>query len=190
MLNIEELKTKLAELLPLERFEHSLRVEKSALELAELYNVSTAKTSIAALLHDCSRFLSREQMLKKAKSWGLKISPIEKFEPKLLHAKLSAIIANRSFKIKDKAILTAIKRHTVGAQKMSLLDKIIYLADHIEEQRDYCGVNKVKKLAHKDLNAAIAASTSSMISDLLRNDLPIFEETVKTRNAHLLGKND
>ncbi|MFA4966777.1 MAG: bis(5'-nucleosyl)-tetraphosphatase (symmetrical) YqeK [Candidatus Margulisiibacteriota bacterium] len=185
MINLDDIKDRLKKLLPLKRFEHSLRVEKEAVKLARHYHIPETKAAVAALLHDCSRFMDGKRMLKQALSWGLKIGPMEKFEPKLLHAKLSAVIARRKFKIKDPDILSAIERHTVGAEKMSRLDKIIYLADHIEDTRNYKGVKGVKKLAFRDLDAAVAESTSSMIGALLKKGLPIFEATVKTRNAHL-----
>lgn len=182
----ERIRKKLKELLPKDRYEHSLRVERSALALAKHYRVPVSKASTAALLHDCSRFLSPEQMLAKAAALGLKIGKMEKFQPKLLHARLSAIFARKLFKVKDRQVLAAIERHTVGAEKMSRLDQIVYLADHIEEERDYKGVGEVRKLAYKNIDAAVAASTSRMIAALLKKGLPVFEETIKTRNAHLL----
>jgi len=185
MRNNDLIKEKLKRLLPPERYKHSLRVEAAALALASRHKVNCKKASIAALLHDCSRFLSRKQMLEKGFAWGLAVGPIEKLEPKLLHAKLSAVIALRDFKIKDKQILSAIKLHTVGAEKMSTLDKIIYLADHIEGERGYKEVKKVRKLAFLDLDSAIVESTSSMIRHLLGENMPISCETINTRNAHL-----
>ena len=176
---------KLKNLLPRDRYQHSLRVEKAALSLARHYKVSRAKASIAALLHDCSRFLSPKQMLKQAKAWKIEVSPIERFQPKLLHAKLSAIIAGRKFNLRDRSVLSAIERHTVGAEKMSRLEKIIYLADHIEDGRNYKGVNKVRRLAFLSLEAAMVESANAMICDLIRKRLPVFEGTIKTRNAQL-----
>ena len=185
MAHLDDIKARLKKLLPKERFDHSLRVEKEALRLARHYGVSKSKAAIASLLHDCSRYLDRKQMLKQALSWGLKVGPMERFEPKLLHAKLSAVIARKKFKITDRAVLKAIERHTLGAEKMGRLDKILYLADHIEVSRDYKGVKEVRKLALRDLDAAISRSTGAMISHLLSMNLPIHEQTVKTRNAHL-----
>jgi len=187
MTDIKAIRDKLKAMLPPERFRHSLRVEEKATSLAKLYRVSENKAALAALLHDCSRFMSRGQMLSNAIRWGMRPGPIEKLEPKLLHAALSARIARKEFGIGDREVLKAIERHTVGAEKMSRLDKIIYLADHIELDRDYKGVDRVRKLASRDLDAAIVASTDSMIEHLLAEGLPVFPETVKTRNAHLMA---
>ncbi|KAF0134813.1 MAG: metal dependent phosphohydrolase [Candidatus Saganbacteria bacterium] len=175
----------LEKLLPKERFKHSLRVAHEAVKLARYYGAPEEKAKIAAIFHDCSRYMDRGQMLEAAKFYKLKISELEKKEPKLLHAKLSREIAKRKFKINDRQVLSAIEKHTTGSEKMTLLEKIIYLADHIEINRRFNGVKKVRMLAYKDLNAAIAASAGSMIVELVKKDLPIFLETVKTRNAHL-----
>jgi len=182
------MREKLKKLLPPERYRHSLRVEAAAILLADHYKVNRSKASLAGLLHDCSRFLSCKQMLIKARRFGIPIGPMEKLEPKLLHAKLSAKIARQDFKIKDRQVLSAIALHTVGAEKMSKLDKIIYLADHIEGERNYKEVQKVRKLAFLDLDSAIVESTGAMIKYLLLKDLPVSCETVKTRNAHLSWK--
>jgi predicted HD superfamily hydrolase involved in NAD metabolism len=178
----------LKDLLPKDRFEHSKRVKKSAEDLAKKHKVNIENARIAALLHDCSRFLNRQGMLKMAKNLGWKISEIEKFEPKLLHAKLSAEIAKKSFGISNKGVLKAIEEHTVGSENMSLLSKIIYLADHIEIDRDYPNVAIVRKLTNKNLNKAIVASSSQMIQHLLDQGLPIDDQTVKTRNRYLKRK--
>ncbi len=176
----------LKETLGPERFEHSLRVEKIAVALARKYRVSTKKAGLAALLHDYSRKFTREELLKQAKKFGLKIDPIRKFEPKLFHAELSALLVKRDFGITSPEILEAIKKHTVGAPKMTKLEKIIYLSDHIEEGRDFCGVKKTRRLAFKNLDQAVIESTSNMLEYLLKEGLPIYPGTIQTRNYYLL----
>jgi predicted HD superfamily hydrolase involved in NAD metabolism len=177
---------KLREELDPERFEHSLRVEKTAAALARRFKVAVHKARIAGLLHDCSRKYNRAQMLTAARRLKLKIDPVSEFEPKLLHAQLSAHLAKKNFGVNSTEILGAIRRHTVGAPAMSKLDKIIYLADHIEEGRDFSGVNKVRSLAKKDLNRAVIESTSNMLKFLLAKGLPIHPGTIETRNYYLL----
>jgi len=169
-----------------ERFEHSLRVEKTAVVLAQKHQVSQKAARLAALLHDCARKFSRKGLLTQARKLKLDIDPIQKFEPKLLHAELSALFAKRDFGIKSKAILNAIRRHTLGVPNMTKLDKIVYLADHLEEERDFSGVDKIRALAMKNLNLAILESTSNMIKYLIENNLPIHPGTIKTRNYYLL----
>ena len=168
-----------------ERFEHSLRVEQVAQSLGKKWKVSRALLSPAALLHDCARRFGRPQLLKEAKKLCIMIDPVSRLEPKLLHAEIGARLAQKEFGIKSAAVLSAIRRHTIGAEKMSRLDKIIYLADHIEEGRDFGEVAKIRKLAYQDLDRAIALSTSNMIAFLLEQGLPIHAGTVATRNYYI-----
>jgi len=182
----EDILKKLEKVLDRERFEHSLRVEKVAVKLAKRHGVSKNKASIAALLHDCARQYSRRQLLRVARKFRIKIDPVSFFEPKLLHAKLSALLAKRDFGVISKDVLGAIEKHTVGAPNMSKLEKIIYLADHIEEGRDFSGVNRARKLAAKDLDRAIIESASNMIRFLLQKGLPVHAGTVETRNHYIL----
>lgn len=167
------------------RFEHSLRVEKTAVALARRHGVSVKGASLAALLHDYARKYSRAELRKLARRFKLTIDPVSRFEPKLFHADLSALLAKLDFKVSDKAVLAAIRKHTVGAPRMSKLEKIIFLADHIEEGRNFSGVAKVRKLAAKDLDAAVAESASNSLNYLLKKGLPIHPGTVATRNYYL-----
>lgn len=176
---------RLKESLDTERFEHSLRAEKIAVALARKYGVSIKKASQAALLHDYARKFERKELLKQARRFKLKLDPVSVFEPKLFHAELSALLAKRDFGINSKEILGAIKKHTLGAPRMSKLDKIIYLADHIEEGRNFSGVKSIRSLAVRDLDKAIAESTSNKLKYLLKKGLPIHPGTIKTRNYYL-----
>ncbi|KPJ66584.1 hypothetical protein AMJ44_08245, partial [candidate division WOR-1 bacterium DG_54_3] len=129
---------------------------------------------------------SRKGLLRQARRFKLEIDPVSKFEPKLLHAELSALLAKRDFGIVSEQVLKAISKHTIGAPKMTKLEKIIYLADHIEEGRNFSGVKKIRRLAAKNLNRAIIESSSNMLNFLLRKWLPIHPGTVRTRNYYLL----
>lgn len=185
MPSLSKIKSELKKTLGQDRYGHSLRVMHMAQVLAKRYRVAVNRAALAGLLHDCSRGMEPRRFISSAKKFGIKVSQLEKKYPKLLHAPLSAKIAQRKFKVKDKGILRAIARHTLGAQKMSLLDKIIYLADHIEDRREYAGVAKIRKLAFRDMDKAIVASTSAMIKFLMDEKLAISAQTVLTRNAHL-----
>ena len=184
----EEILARLKLTLDAARFGHSIRVERVAVALGKKWGVKENLISPAALLHDCSRRYDRQGLLTQAKKIGLKIDPIRKFEPKLFHAEVSADIAKREFGIKNQQILRAIRLHTVGSPAMSPLDKIIYLADHIEEGRDFGGVDEIRKLAFKDLDRAVVASTTNMIRFLLDQGLPVYAGTVATRNSFILKR--
>lgn len=168
------------------RFKHSLRVRDKVLQISKYHKVDPKKASIAALLHDVSRYMDRPGLLKMARRIRMKIDPISRMEPKLLHAPLSAYIARTRFSVKDRQILNAISSHTLGRKNMSTLEKIIYIADHTEEKRTHAGVAEARRLAKKDLNKAIVAISSSMIRYLLDNDLPVHPGTYDVRNYYLL----
>ena len=187
-MNEEEIKSRLVLLLDSERFAHSLSVQKVAQALAQKHKVDFTNASLAGLLHDCARYMGSAQLLKKAEELKMEIHPVERLEPKLLHARLSAYVAEKEFKVKDPEILQAISRHTVGAESMSELDKVIYLADHIEPSRDFLGVEQVRKLAFEDMNKAIAECATLMLKALLDKKLPIYPPTLLTRNYYLSYK--
>jgi len=177
---------KLKAVLGTKRFKHSLRVEKIAVLLARKYRVSTKKASLAALLHDYARQFDRQELLRQATKFKLGIDPVSRFEPKLLHAELSALLAKKDFGISQKDILEAIRKHTIGAPRMTSLEKIIYLADHIEEGRNFTGVSKVRRLAQRDLDKAVVEATANMLKFLLEEGLPIHPGTIETRNYYLM----
>lgn len=186
MAQLDSIRKKLAGMLDTERLKHSENVVSCAAELASHWGVSKEKASIAGLLHDASRFMKPSEMLDKAKELGFPVGAVETSEPKLLHARLSAHIAKTEFGINDSEILQAIERHTIGAEDMSALDKIVYIADHIEPDRDFVGVERIRELALKDLDKGIVESTSAMIEALVKLGAPIHQGTVATRNYYLM----
>jgi predicted HD superfamily hydrolase involved in NAD metabolism len=186
MMDEKNIAEKLRKLLGPSRFKHSLRVREKVLHLSKFHRIDLKKAAIAGLLHDAARFLDRKGLLKFAEKIKLKIDPISRIEPKLLHAPISARIARKKFGIRDKQILRAIATHTLGRKRMTMLEKIVYVADHTEEGRSHAGVRKARKLAKSDLDKAIVAISSSMIKYLLNNDLPVHPATFEVRNFYLL----
>ncbi len=183
----EKIIAKLRATLDPDRFEHSLRSEKIALALAKKYRVDQKSAATAALLHDCARRWDRPGLLKQARRLGLTIDPIRRLEPKLFHGEIGAWLARHEFGVRSAGILKAITNHTTGRPRMSQLEKIIYLADHIEEGRDYAGVHKLRRLAFQDMDRAIFESTSAAIGWLAHKGLPLYVPSVETRNYYLLA---
>jgi len=177
---------KLKSLLGPSRFKHSLRVREKVLHLSKFHKINLKKASIAGLLHDVSRFMDRKGLLILAKKIKLPIDPISRIEPKLLHAPLSAYIAREKFGIKDRQILKAISSHTLGRKNMTMLEKIVYVADHVEEGRSHAGAANARRLAEFDIDQAIVAISSSMIKYLSGNKLPVHPMTLEVRNYYLL----
>ena len=133
--HIWEIKRFLKKKLNPARYEHTLGVAYTCQALAMRYEYDLRKAEIAGLLHDCAKRFDGEVMLLKCQKRGLSISEGELLEPSLLHAKLGAWYAREKFGIQDPEILSAIGCHTTGKEGMTLLDKILYVADYIEPGR-------------------------------------------------------
>lgn len=140
------------------RFNHILRVEKAAIELAEHYGADVYKARAAALLHDVTKRKTGEEQLEMAREYG--VPGAEEFEksPKVAHAFTGAAYAEHRLLISDPDLLTAIRYHTTGRAGMSLLEKIIFLADGIEEGRSFEGVDGIRKAAFEDIDRAMLIS--------------------------------
>ncbi len=138
------------------RFEHTMLVAREAVMLAERYGFDTKRARIAGMLHDCMKLGSKE-LIKFAKSHGYELTEDELKYPFTLHGRLGAEIAKCEYGIYDDEILEAIRNHTIGSTEMSMLDKIVFLADKIEPSRTYRRIEHIRKLAYEDLDAAVIA---------------------------------
>lgn len=168
------------------RFRHSRDVSRTAVRLAECWDVDVEKARLAGILHDCTRNLKGEELLACARNNGMQLSDIEILQPALIHAPLGAILAERRFGVTDPEILQAIRRHTTGAARMSQLDKIIYLADSIEPGRNYPGVQQSRELAEKDLDAAVLITFDHSIRFVLEGGGLLHPDTIEGRNSLLM----
>lgn len=182
------LKNQLEPHLKPKRFAHSLGVVDSAAEMAERFGADVHQAKLAALLHDCAKNFTDEEMLATAKAAHLDIDPITKVEPQLLHGPVGAVVAKRDYGITDPAILSAITYHTTGREHMTLLEKIIYLADFIEPSRDYPGVDTLREAcAGDDIDKALLVSFTNTIMYINSIGGLIHPRTVNARNALILN---
>lgn len=152
----EKIKNVLKESIGDKRFTHTIQTSREAIKLADIHGCDVEKAEIAALLHDCARGLTIEQQIEMLSDteFGTTMEEV----PKILHGPCGAIVAKNDFGIDDQDILNAISNHTCGRPDMSLLEKIIFIADAIEEGREYIGVDDLRKLAYKDLDMAVLLS--------------------------------
>lgn len=138
------------------RYEHTMGVMHTAACLAMRYDEDVERALIAGLLHDCAKCIPADEKIKMCKKNHIEISAAEKSNPGLLHAKLGAFLAKEKYGITDEGILRAITFHTTGCPEMTLLDKIIYIADYIEAGRKPLpNMEEVRKLAFCDLDACL-----------------------------------
>lgn len=156
---IEQMKEYAKSCLSEKRFNHTLGVAEEAVKLAMRYGANQQKAETAAVLHDCAKELTAEEKLKKCNKYGIPLDDILIKQPDLTHSFIAAAIAQDLFCIEDDEILSAIRYHTTGRRNMTLLDKIIYLADYIEPTRKpFDGILKAREKALSDLDQAVKIS--------------------------------
>ncbi|MBR4669842.1 HD domain-containing protein [Butyrivibrio sp. X503] len=149
-------KTLEGELKP-ERFTHTLGVAYTATSMAMVFDADIDKALIAGLLHDCAKCMSHDDQIKLCKKNNIELSDIEKKNHSLLHAKVGMYLARTKYDVYDTEILNAIRWHTTGKEDMSLLEKIIYIADFIEPGRKPLeGMDIIRKEAFTDLDKCLA----------------------------------
>lgn len=153
---ILKLQKKMKNELDHDRYEHTIGVMHTAAYLAMRYEEDMDRALLAGLLHDCAKCIPAEEKIKMCKKNHIEIAEAEKDNPGLLHAKLGAFLAKEKYGITDESILRAIRFHTTGCPEMTLLDKIIYIADYIEAGRKPLpNLAEVRKLAFCDLDACL-----------------------------------
>ena len=166
MLGIETIKEKVQSAMDIERYIHTLGVAEEAVKLAKVYGDSelVKKAEYAALLHDCAKDYPKDMKLRFCKEYHVPIDDIMKKQVDLTHPFLGAEVAKREYEIEDSEILEAIKWHTTGKKEMSVLEKIIFIADYIEPNRTFFeGLDKARELAYKDLDKTMAYILESTI---------------------------
>ena len=137
------------------RFAHTLGVEQVAVDLAVRNGVDMHRTATAALLHDYAKELPKAELLALAERFGIAVDPVYQASPGLLHGPVAARLVQQDFGISDAEVLAAICNHTVGRAGMTMMEKIVYLADMIEPLRDFPGVEALRALARQDLDAGM-----------------------------------
>lgn len=138
------------------RYGHTVRVAETAGSLAEAHGLDGDTARLAALLHDAAREMSKEELLRTAERWHLPVDDFERNRPVLLHGPVAAGLARRELGVEEAAVLGAVRSHTTGEPGMDDLALLLYIADKIEPDRDYPGVEDLRELAHEDLRAAAA----------------------------------
>ena len=139
------------------RYEHTIGVMYTAASLAMRYGVMMHQAILAGLLHDCAKAIPNDEKLRLCEENDILISSVERENPFLLHAKLGALLAKTEYDVTDPLILHAIKVHTTGEPDMNILDKIIYIADYIEPNRNKAAnLDCVRELAFHDLDVCMA----------------------------------
>lgn len=159
-----EIRKDLSKKLKKERFEHTIGVMYTAASLAMCYGENIQKALTAGLLHDCGKYCSANDQIKLCRKYNIRLTEAELKMPALIHAKLGAYLARHEYAIKDQDILDAITYHTTGRPGMTLLEKIIYIADYIEPNRKIIpGLDEIRGIVFQDIDRAVYLSAQNTV---------------------------
>ena len=165
-LSFEELKKESLRLHKRKRVPHVIGCSETAKELALIHGADPVDAERAGILHDITKALTGADQLRLCEEYGIIISDFDRKHTKLLHAVTGSVVAERVFG-ENEAVCQAIRWHTSGRANMTTLEKIIYIADYMEPNRDFPGVEELRRLAHTDLDAALLMGLQ-MTADHLR----------------------
>ncbi len=169
------------------RYEHTLGVAYTAAALAMRYDTSIKDAQLAGLLHDCAKCLSDDKRLAICEKHNISINSIEKRNPFLLHAKVGSFLAMDEFGVKNPDVINAILNHTTGRPGMSLLEKIIFVADYIEPGRKQApNLDEVRKLAFIDLDKALVRILEDILKYLNGTEGEVDPMTKKTYDYYCM----
>ncbi len=154
------------------RFYHTQGVRYTACALAMRFGCDLMRAEKAGLLHDCAKYMSGDALLTYCREHALPVEAVEEKSPHLLHGKVGADMAEKIYGVTDPEILSAIRFHTVGRPAMTLLEKIIFVADYIEPGREYPSAS-LRKLAFEDLDAAVCETYREILSYLHTRDFAV-----------------
>lgn len=181
----EIIKKDLQEVLDEKRYIHTLGVVKSAIELSKKYGVDEQKSELAALLHDYAKNFDSEKKQELKEKYNVKYDKVQEVSKQLQHAIFSEVIAKYKYNIKDEDVLNAIRFHTTGRNKMSKLEMVVCLADYIEENRDFPGVDEIRRLSKLSLEDALYYATNNTIIHLCEKNVLVHKDSLKARNYFL-----
>ena len=175
-LTLEELRPVALSYLKAKRVRHVLGVEEEAIRLAERYGADVHKARVAALLHDATKKLELDEQLALCEQYGIELDELERVALKLLHAKTGAALAREVFGA-DEDVCGAILWHTTGRPDMTVLEKVIYLADYIEPNRDFDGVDELRRVVYEDLDRGLELGLRMSVEELQERGSPVHHDT-------------
>lgn len=185
-LGLEDLRCAALSMLSRRRVPHVLGTEETAASLARRWGADEMSARRAALLHDCTKKCGREQHLAICRQYGIRLDEEEQREEKLLHALTGAALAEHVFGLTAEEV-GAVRWHTTGRAGMTVLEKILYLADYIEPTRDFCDLREIRTLAYEDLDRAVLMGLEMSIREREAQGAKVHVNSVYARD-HLKGK--
>lgn len=178
--DFEGIENKLQKELTASRYRHTLGVTYTACALAMAHGEDIGRARLAGLLHDCAKCISNSEKVRMCRNNNIEVTEFEIDHPVLLHAKLGAYLARKKYNVTDEEILSAIKWHTTGCPKMTLLEKIVFISDYIEPNRDKApNLKEIRETAFEDIDQAMYM--------ILRDTVAYLSENPKSMDRTTLG---
>lgn len=189
MWSIDEIKQYIKENISSSRYVHTLGVVEMAKHLAVLNNECEEKAEVAALIHDIAKSMPIDKQIEILKNNNFELDKITLNSPQILHGFVGAIIAKELMNITDEDIINAIKYHTIGKAYMTTLEKIVYIADYIEPNRNYPGVEELREITKNNLNLGVLQGLENTIIHVIKQKQLVHPQTMEARNFLLLEIN-
>lgn len=183
-LYLEDLKERVSK----RRFIHSINVSKAAQMLADIYGADRSKAKFAGLMHDIAKEMSFEEQTSVLKSSPELQKELESIPFKLWHGPVGSVYLNKKYGIDDKDILNAVFYHTTGRKNMSLLEKIVFTADYISEERKWPDIIYLRGLAKVDLESAMLSKLSTAMKRCISAHMSINKNTFEAYNEIVFKK--
>lgn len=189
-MSIDDLRLTMKDILSKSRYLHVISTEEVSVDLALIHGCDMEKARIAAVLHDCAKYLSNGELIEECKKYNLPITEAEAKSSQLLHAKVGAAHAEHLYNIKDEEILTAITYHTTGRPSMTLLEKITFTADYIEPNRKTMPrIDEIRRAAFDNLDYAIYIILENTI-DYLKATNSVMDDKTEMTYEYYKGINN
>lgn len=170
------------------RYEHTLGVAYTAASLAMRYGADMNNALVAGLLHDCAKCMTNEKRLSICEKHNIAVTRAEEKNPFLLHAKVGSFLAMKKYGVTDKDVINAILNHTTGRPDMSLLEKIIWIADYIEPGRKSApNLEEIRRMAFIDLDQALLMALEDTLNYLDKGKMEVDSMTQKTYDFYKNG---
>ncbi|MGI6030206.1 MAG: bis(5'-nucleosyl)-tetraphosphatase (symmetrical) YqeK [Eubacteriales bacterium] len=185
---LDNLREQLSREIPEQRFRHTLGVEKEAVWYAQKLGADAHKAAMAGLLHDVTKMWDEQRHRRAFATYGAQLSEVEWRSPKLFHPISGALVAQHLYGVEDREILDAIRYHTTARSGMTLLDKIVYMADFTEEGRTFPGAAEVRDKAHRDFHEGYRFALDFSIREIVSKGVLLHPGTVAARNEAIIHK--
>lgn len=164
------------------RFYHSQCVSAEAVRLAQRYGVDVDKARLAGILHDIMKDTPPEEQLKILGDSGIILTKTQQRNRKLWHSLAGAAYISRALGVTDGEVVSAVECHTSGKKDMTLLDKVLFVADYISADRDYPGVEEMRQAADSSLEEAMVEGILFTVNELMERRMPVAAESIEAYN--------